>query len=82
MAVLTPEELAEIRRRIEADIPNLGTKPILNQLAQALDNWFDGEKAGLSNGFDQITDPVVLSNSTKKKIFAYWLLYRFGKEVT
>ena len=81
MAVLTAGELAQIRR----DCAALGLtvnyiKPQINAAAQAVEDWYETNKGGISTAIDIATAPFVFTASQKKAVGAYWMLYKFGKE--
>mgnify|MGYP001605685944 FL=1 len=80
MVVLTVADLVPIRQACAKKVAVNYTKPQINAAVQAVENWFEANRAGLSGVIDTATAPLVLSGAQKKAIVAYWLNYKFGVE--
>lgn len=81
MAQLTADELAAIRRECAAFGLTVNyTKAQINAAIQAIEDWFEANRAGISTAINAATTPLVLTAQQKKIIGAFWLLYKFGKE--
>lgn len=81
MAVLTNNELAELRQDIARDTETQNwDKPIVNAALQAIEDWFEANKATGSAAVDTATSPFTFTNGQKKKLFRYWLRQKFGRE--
>lgn len=85
MAILTAEQLATLRQGIVRKMGNTPggvTKATLNDALQALEDWYEGEKATVSGLIDAATAPYVFSAAHKKDIAAYYLLQKAAREGT
>lgn len=85
MAVLTSDELTAIRREVARGLQATGTpinftKAQVNAAIQALEDWFEANRAAASTAINNATSPFVFTNAQKKQIMAYWLQLKFGKE--
>ncbi len=82
MAVLTPAQLAEMRRSLEKD-DTLGavnfTKVEANQALQAIEDWWEANRANLNTAINTATSPFVFTVAQKKLIGRYWLWHKFGQ---
>lgn len=82
MAILTTEELADIRQNVAAKFNEINwDKPIINAALQAIEDWFEANKAAGSAAIDTATSPFIFTSPQKKLLFAYWLFHKFMKEV-
>lgn len=85
MATLSNDDLAEIRRKIEAKF-NLGASTInydkgtVNAAIQVLEDWYQDQKAVVSASVNSATSPFVFSNAAKKALGAYYFEYRFKQD--
>ena len=81
MATLTPTERAELRRDVvRGDSPIDFDKGTINAALQAVEDWFEGERATVSAAIDAATSPYVFSNARKKKLVRFYLKLKFRKE--
>lgn len=85
MAVLTSEQLTEIRQRLATKATEQGfpvdyTKPIINVAAQAVEDWFEANRPSLSAAINAATNPLVLTASQKKFLVAYWFYQKIKIE--
>lgn len=80
MAVLSAEQLAELRQGVQGEgDPATWEKSHINAALQAIEDKWGEIQAALSVEIDAATTPVVFSNPMKKKIGKYWLRHRFGR---
>lgn len=81
MAVLTAEQLAKIRRGVAQQFATQNwDKPQINAALQAIEDWFELNKASGVTAVNTATAPFVFTGPQKKELFAYWLLHKFGEE--
>ena len=84
MAQLTAVQLAEMRRRFVVrwgDDPVDFDKPTINAAFQAVEDWYEDNKAQISTDIDAATAPYTFTGQQKKLLGAYWLLQKSGREV-
>ncbi len=81
MAVLTVGELAELRKSLaaESDVVTWN-KATINAALQALEDWYEAERAVVSGLINAATDPFVFTNAQKKKLARYFLRQKFRRE--
>ena len=78
MAVLTSDNLTELRQRFEADgITNPFIKTSLNAVFQGIEDWFEANRASLSGAIDTVFPG--LTNAQKKALVKYWLFQKFNR---
>jgi len=79
MAVLTSLELTELRQRVQAagaiDVP----KGTLNTACQAIEDWFEANRASLGAAIEAAI-PGITTNAQKKRLVKFWLAQKFGRE--
>lgn len=83
MATLTATQLAEMRRRFVAKLGDVAIdfdKPTVNSAFQAIEDWYEANKAQISSDIDAATTPYVFTGAQKKLLGAYWLLQKSGRE--
>jgi len=79
MAILTTEQLAEVRRKVSSEEDLITyTKNDINDALQAIEDWWEANQAGLSSAIDTGTI-FSFTNSQKKKIAKFWLQQRFSR---
>ncbi len=80
MAILTIEQLTELRQGVERE-NDIATwsKADLNAAVQAIEDKWGTIQAELSTAIDVATAALVFSNPMKKKIGKYWLRQRFDR---
>jgi len=82
MPVLSPAQLIEIRRSCSADDTLINfSKAQANLAIQAIEDWFEVNRASLNTAINTATAPLVLSATVKKRLVAFWLRQKFGREV-
>ena len=79
MAVLTNQQLAELRKggRANWTTPIDFDKPIINATFQAIEDWYEGQRAQVSSDIDAASTPKAFSNAEKKQIAAAFLQWKF-----
>jgi hypothetical protein len=81
MAVLTNLELAEIRRGVAGDTDTQDwDKTIINAALQAIEDWYENNKAAGATAIDTATSPYTFTTAVKKKLFRFWLGQKFNRE--
>lgn len=81
MAVLTPEELADLRRRVRRSVGDVSwTKPQINAALQAIEDWFELNRTLIVAAIDTASNPFTFTGPQKKALVAYWMLQKFGRE--
>lgn len=75
MAILTSEELQEIRHGCDRDkqIPVDYTKAVINAAIQAIEDWFETSRTSISQAINTATSPITLTAAQKKEIGKHWL---------
>lgn len=79
MAILTAEQLAQIRRECANEITVDYTKATINAAVQAVEDWWIANQAALSTAINVATSPVVLSVAQKRAIGKFWLKQKFER---
>lgn len=81
MAVLLPNELAELRQRAAGGQVVVDyTKPTINAALQAIEDWVEANRAALGTAINTTTAPYVFSPAMKKRLFAHWCRQKFRRE--
>ena len=68
MAILTPEQLAQLRQELERrQVPINYTKPQINAAFQGVEDWYQAANVqnAISNAIDSATSPLVLTPQQK-----------------
>ena len=80
--ILTPDELAELRRGTSAKIgsPIEYDKATANAIFQVLEDWYEAEKPIVSGLINAATAPVIFSNPVKKAFAVSFLKQKFRRE--
>lgn len=82
MAVLTQTELAPLRREMAESIATVAwTKPQINAAIQAMEAWFEAEKAGAVTAIENAA-PGVFTLAQKRKIATLWLRHKLAVGVS
>lgn len=83
MAVLTPDELARVRRGLrtewEDDMPVDFEKLQVNQAVQTLEDWYEGEKSTVSQLIDTASSPYVFTGRAKKLLGQTFLIDKWDR---
>lgn len=82
MAILTATELNRMQRRCESTMPVTYTKPQINPVVQAVEDWFEANRASLNTALTAAatTAGITLTAAQKKAIVAFYLELKFEKE--
>lgn len=83
MAILTPDQLADLRQqfvRAMGPTPVDFTKATVNEALQAVEDWFEANRAALSAAIDAGSSPYTFTGQQKKALVAFWLLRKAGRE--
>ena len=81
MAALTSEQRAELRRAVVRGESSITfTKPTIDAALQAVEDWFEGERAVVSAAIDAATTPHVFTNGQKKKMVRWFLQQKSKRE--
>lgn len=81
MAVLTPVELAELRREVsrgEGSVP--WDKVTVNAALQAIEDSFEASRAGMQTALDNASAPFAFGPALKGKLLAAWLRQKSRRE--
>ena len=81
MAVMTQDELVEIRRECAVSEVVDWDKATINTALQAIEDWFEANKNAWAGAVNTATSPFVFSNPQKKKLLAYWFKQKFRREL-
>jgi hypothetical protein len=80
MAILTGDQLAELRRGIAGEAVSVNwSKSTANAATQAIEDWYEAQRASLGAQIDSATSPFVFTNSQKKSLGKFWLKQKFGR---
>ena len=85
MAILTAVQLAGMRQQFVRKLNGVAIdfdKPTVNAAFQAIEDWYEANKAQISGDINTATSPYVFTPQQKKLLGAYWLLQKSGREVT
>lgn len=79
MAVLTQQQLVPIRRFVAKAVgaPRY-TKPQINAAAQAVEDWFEANRAALGTAIETAA-PGMFNTAQKKQLVAAWLSSKFER---
>lgn len=84
MAILNNDQLAEARRKAEPDLSALGTithqKAAVNSALQAVEDWWENNKASLNTAVNQAISPVTFTVAQKKILLRVWMWFKFFRE--
>lgn len=80
MAVLTTSELSALRREVAAEGGAVDyTKPTINAALQAIEDWFEANRANLGAAVEAAA-PGSFNAAAKKRLVKFWLRQKFGRE--
>lgn len=81
MAILTSDQLVALRQAYSRNnvIVNID-KPQVNAACQAIEDWFEDNRASLAVVINQATSPVVLTPTEKRFLVAAFLLQKSGRD--
>ena len=80
MAVLNAKQLAKLRQGFQRE-GNHGAwvKADLNDAYQAIEDWWEANRANLGSAIDTATAPLVLPTGIKKELARQWLGDKLGR---
>ena len=79
MPLLSPNQLTELRGQTEANrAPISHTKPQVNAVCQAAEDWFEANRAALNTALEAAA-PGVFSLVQKRVIVKAWLRQKFER---
>lgn len=81
MAILTSDELCAIRRHLQTGnaVAINYTKAQVNAATQAIEDWFEANRASLAAAINAATDPFVFTNAQKLQLVKHWLRQKFER---
>ena len=80
MAVLSPEEATKIRQECARAFPTVNyTKPQINLAMQAVEDWFEANRAALNAAINTATAPFIFTVPQKLEIVKRWLAGKFER---
>lgn len=79
MAALNAHQLAELRRRIQSDWTTAidFNKVVANDTLQAIEDWYEGERAAVSLLIDAASGAKSFTSPEKKLIAKHYLAWKF-----
>lgn len=80
MAVMTQNELVELRKEIANNETVTWDKNTVNLALQAIEDWFESSRATLAGNINTATSPFVFTNPQKRKLLAYFMKQKFRRE--
>ena len=80
MALLTATQLSELRQKFTVGESPTWTKATVNAALQAIEDWYEANKATGVTAVNTATSPTVFTANQKKKLFAFWLYQKFIRE--
>lgn len=80
MAILTSAEKAAIRQEYIKTLATVNiTKIPINAALQAIEDWFEANRASLGAAIETAA-PGVFTAAQKKNLVKFWLLSKFSRE--
>lgn len=81
MAVLTSEQLQELRAACARELLVRYDKPTINAVMQAIEDVFESPtlRAAISNAIDTASAPIVFTPAEKRVLVKHWLVSRFRR---
>lgn len=81
MAILTPDQLQELRSSCAEDIQVRYDKALINGVMQVIEDTFDSlaVRSALSNAIDTASTPLVFTATEKRMLVKSWLRSRFRR---
>lgn len=80
MATLLNNELSELRQTAGRDQAVDYTKPQINAALQAIEDWFEANRAALGAAINTATAPYVFTPALKRRMVAHWFRQKFSRE--
>lgn len=80
MAILGPNELCALRQAVarRGAVPVNYTKAQIDAAVQAVEDFFEANRAGMSTAINTATAPLVLTVAQKKELVRQWLIHKFN----
>jgi hypothetical protein len=79
MPTLTPTELTDLRRELAAGVSVVRwTKPQVNAVTQALEDWFEANRPALGTAMEAAA-PGVFTTAQKRALVTAWLEQKFRR---
>lgn len=80
MAILTDLELAELRREVAKEVGTVTwDKATINAALQAIEDWYEGQRATVAGDINAATTPFVFTGLQKKKMAKHFIRQKFEK---
>ena len=80
MAVLNSTQLAELRRAMASDQATVNYNKVqINAALQAVEDWFEANRAAINAAINTATAPLVFTGSQKSALVKYWLRQKFER---
>ena len=77
MAILAADDLTTLRAEVAADQGVIAhTKPQINAAFQAIENWYEANRASLGTAIEAAA-PGVFTAAQKRRLGKYWLRLKF-----
>lgn len=80
MAILLPDDLTVLRQQSARDQTVDYTKAQINAALQAIEDFFEANRGAISAAINTATAPYVFTAAQKRRMVAYWLQQKFGRE--
>lgn len=81
MAVLTRRRKAKLSQAALGDQVATHIRGEIGAAFQAIENWFEGQRAAISTDINTASSPFVFTNQQKKKMVARYMEYKFRREL-
>ncbi len=80
MSVLTSSQLTDTRRLVSDEVPAVDyPKATINAALQAIEDWFEANRASGAAAINTATSPYVFSAAMKLRLFKFWLLQKYQR---
>ena len=76
MAILSPADLATIRRAVTSEGEVNWTKPVINAALQAIEDQWEADRPRFANAIETAA-PGVFTNAQKNRLGKHWLTVKF-----
>lgn len=80
MAILLPDDLADLRQGAARNQTVDYTKAQINTAVQAIEDWFETNRPALAAAINTATAPYVFTPALKRRMVAHWCRQKFGRE--
>lgn len=80
MAVLSSDQLTELRQKVASEVATVSwDKSQINAATQAIEDWFESNRASLGAAINAATNPFVFTNPQKLLLVKAWLRQKFER---